>query len=132
MTSLVPGQIVFLECRQTRLYAEVIQVLEARQTGWLRPLALVSGSVIQPLANTGLGGLNAAIAAPSASQTAPDMVWPLGQLHPALDTDVIPLLAQLSSKAAAGEQTPEPLTAKAANLTVKEFVWLLWTDSQAN
>ncbi len=123
MTSLVAGQIVFLECRQTRLYAEVIQVLETRPMGWVRPLALVSGAVIHPL-----GGFDSAIAKP---QTTPDMVWPLDELQPALDTDAIPLLAQLSSQPSGELPLPELLAENSHRLTVNEFVRLLWADSRA-
>ncbi|MGB3312044.1 MAG: hypothetical protein WBG32_13740 [Nodosilinea sp.] len=123
MTSLVAGQIVFLECRQTRLYAEVIQVLEPRRRGWIRPLALVSEAEITPL------GTALDTTTPDLSQPAvPDMLWPLGQLQPALDTDVIPLLATLSAKAAA----PSPVTdARTESMSIREFVRSLWADHQS-
>lgn len=124
MTSLVAGQIVFLECRQTRLYAEVIQVLEPRSVGWIRPLAMVSETQMialgTELAPADLAGNRA---------TVPDMLWPLAQLQPALDTEVIPLLATLSAKAGDSETTP-PLTHNANPLTVSEFVRWLWADRQ--
>lgn len=118
MATLVAGQIVFLECRQTRLYAEVIQVLDDRPMGWVRPLALVQGESIQPLGTTG------AIADPAA---APDMVWPLRHLTPALDTDVIPLMAQIWSKAADPTQ-PEPPDGRTAGSAVSDFLRLLWAE----
>jgi hypothetical protein len=119
MATLVAGQIVFLECRQTRLYAEVIQVLEDRPMGWVRPLALVQGEIIQPL---GTG----AIADPTA---APDMVWPLRHLTPALDTDVMPLMAQLWAKAAGPTQLAH-LDGGTAGSAVSEFLRALWAEGQ--
>ncbi|PSN16920.1 hypothetical protein C7293_00640 [filamentous cyanobacterium CCT1] len=123
MTSLVAGQIVFLECRQTRLYAEVIQVLESRLTGWIRPLALVNETEIIPL-GTALG-----TTAPDLNQAAvPDMLWPLEQLQPALDTEVIPLLATLSAKDSAPGYVSNP---DGEAMSIGEFVRSLWADRQA-
>jgi hypothetical protein len=119
MATLVAGQIVFLECRQARLYAEVIQVLDERAMGWVRPLALAQGEIIQPL---GMG----AIADPAA---APDMVWPIKDLTPALDTDVIPLMAQIWSKAAEPTQL-KPQDDRAAGSAVGEFLRVLWAEGQ--
>ncbi|MEA5447794.1 hypothetical protein VB780_04385 [Leptolyngbya sp. CCNP1308] len=124
MTSLVAGQIVFLECRQTRLYAEVIQVLEPRSVGWIRPLAMVSET--QTIA---LGTELDSAALASNKATVPDMLWPLDQLQPALDTEVIPLLATLSAKAGDLGTTP-PLANDVNPLTVGEFVRWLWADRQ--
>ncbi|TVQ08498.1 MAG: hypothetical protein EA368_11755 [Leptolyngbya sp. DLM2.Bin27] len=124
MTALVSGQIVFLECRQTRLYAEVIQVLAARQIGWIRPLALVSGADIYPLGmafEAGAAALN--------QTTPPDLLWPLGDLVPALDTDVMPLLTGLATKFLATE-VAEAAPSGQPQLTVNEFVHQLWADRQ--
>lgn len=123
MTSLVTGQIVFLECRQTRLYAEVIQVLDARLMGWIRPLALVSETEITPL-GTALDTIALDLDRP----IVPDMLWPLEQLQPALDTDVMPLLATLSAKAA----DPSPATAAHLEpISIGDFVRSLWADHQS-
>ncbi|MGB3137938.1 MAG: hypothetical protein WBG38_03225 [Nodosilinea sp.] len=120
MTSLVTGQIVFLECRQTRLYAEVIQVLQPRLTGWIRPLALVNKG------DTVLLGAAFDIAVPDFNKPAvPDMLWPLNQLQPALDTEIIPLLTALSAKSVASD----PADANQAKV-VNEFVRSLWADGQ--
>lgn len=122
MATLVAGQIVFLECRQIRLYAEVIQVLEDRAMGWVRPLALAQGEIIQPLGQPlGMGAI--------ADAAAPDMVWPIRDLTPALDTDVMPLMAQIWSKAATPTQL-EPQDGKTARSTVSEFLRALWAEGQ--
>lgn len=138
MASLVPGQIVFLECSQTRLYAEVIQVLTPRQIGWIRPLALVGEAGTKPLGKDWLSEHTAA------QQTdPPDMLWPLGQLQPALDTDILPLLATLSAKTSAAtpsaavpsESNPaeadnlDELAANPAQMTVNQFVQQLWAEN---
>ncbi|PZV10177.1 MAG: hypothetical protein DCF32_00830 [Leptolyngbya sp.] len=126
MTSLVKGQIVFLECRQIRLYAEVIQVLAPRLTGWLRPLALVSETEM-----IALGADFDATYMTITKPTVPDILWPLEQLQPALDTDVIPLLASLSAKSVT---SPAALPADSdhRHLTVNEFVQWLWTERQTS
>jgi hypothetical protein len=126
MTSLVTGQIVFLQCRQTRLYAEVIQVLETRRRGWIRPLALVSQGVTQLLdaATEGEGWFRSA-------PTTPDMVWPLTQLQPALDTDVIPLLASLATKPRVNDGTAASLETHQISQAINDFARQLWADSQS-
>ncbi|PZO45352.1 MAG: hypothetical protein DCF17_01790 [Shackletoniella antarctica] len=133
MASFVPGQIVFLECSQARLYAEVIQVLMPRQIGWIRPLALVSGAGTKPLGPDWIAGGTAAH-----QPATPDMLWPLGQLQPAMDTDIMPLLATLSAKtsaAAPSESNPseannlDQLTASPAQMTVNKFVQQLWAEN---
>jgi hypothetical protein len=138
MASLVPGQIVFLECSQARLYAEVIQVLTPRQIGWIRPLALVSEVGTKPLGTDWIAGGTAAH-----QPATPDMLWPLGQLQPAMDTDIMPLLATLSAKTLAvdpsesnpSESNPseannlDQLTASPAQMTVNKFVQQLWAEN---
>lgn len=124
--TLVTGQIVFLECRQIRLYAEVIQVLALRPTGWIRPLALVSET--EAIA---LGADFDATSLMATRPAVPDMLWPLEQLQPALDTDVIPLLASLSAKSTASAAVL-PLDSDRRHLTVNEFVQWLWADRQAS
>lgn len=123
MTTLVAGQIVFLECGQTRLYAEVIQVLSARQIGWVRPLALVDQGAVQ-LLSTDLAADDTRLHRPAT----PDMLWPLGQLQPALDTDVMPLLTPLPSKPTP-DKAGDVSTAGQTPMTVNEFVQRLWDET---
>lgn len=133
MASFVPGQIVFLEYSQTRLYAEVIQVLAPRQIGWIRPLALVSEAGTKPLGTDWISG-DAAANQP----VTPDMLWPLGQLQPALDTDIMPLLTTLSAKTLAGDPSEadpseagyiDELAISSAQMTVNRFVQRLWAEN---
>lgn len=126
MTSLVTGQIVFLECRQVRLYAEIIQVLTPRPVGWLRPLALVSQTE-----TIALGADFDATSLMATKPAVPDMLWPLEQLQPALDTEVIPLLASLSAKSATSAVALRS-DSDHRHLTVNEFVQWLWADRQSS
>lgn len=80
-----PRQIVNLEHENTRLYSEIIEFVESRQVCWVRPLMLaIPMSVASPehltLYDLGLCA---------------DLLWPASLFRPALDTEVIPLLAQL-------------------------------------
>lgn len=86
-----PHQIVCLEHENTRLYTEVIDVVTARQTCWVRPLMLVISSASHD-----------ALAMVSPEQLrlydlrqGADLLWPVTLFRPALDTEVIPLLIQL-------------------------------------
>lgn len=76
-------QIVCLEHETTRLYSEVIEVVELRQISWIRPL-LLSVSVASP-ASEELYDLH----------QGPDLLLPTRLLRPALDTEVIPLLLKI-------------------------------------
>ncbi|MBE9125869.1 MULTISPECIES: hypothetical protein [unclassified Coleofasciculus] len=76
-------QIVCLEHETTRLYAEVIEVVELRQVCWIRPL-LLAVSVASPESQE-LYDLH----------QGPDLLWPTRLLRPALDTEVIPLLLKI-------------------------------------
>jgi hypothetical protein len=79
-----PYQIVCLKYEATCLYAEVIQVISARKMCWVRPLILVRAIDYLEIGTTY-----------DLRQTA-DLIWPVSLFCPALDTEVIPLLAQLA------------------------------------
>jgi hypothetical protein len=59
------------------------------------------------------------------------MVWPLTQLQPALDTDVIPLLASLATKPRPDDRTAAPLDTYQLSQAINDFVRQLWADSQS-
>ncbi|MBE9095531.1 hypothetical protein [Tychonema sp. LEGE 07203] len=87
-----PGQIVSLEYGNACLHSEVIDVVEARQICWVRPLMLV-GLV---------AGKNVSEQWPeeyilSDLRDGADLLWPLSLFRAALDTEVISLLSQLQS-----------------------------------
>jgi hypothetical protein len=83
-----PRQIVCTTHQATHLYAEVIQVVESRQIGWFRPLLLVEFfddeqlSISPTLLDLRSGA---------------DLLCPPSLFRPAIDTEVIPLLMQLSA-----------------------------------
>ena len=99
MVSINPGQIVYLECLDQRLYAEAIQLAGSVRL-WCRPLMLVCelpyGSRQQQLM------IAQAAADPEDCslelydlKTAPDLVWPIDRFKLALDTDFFALLFHL-------------------------------------
>ena len=80
-----PRQIVCLEHQATHLYAEVIQVVESRRVGWVRPLLLAEFSLGDSQPQPLIYDLRSSV----------DLLWSLALFRPALDTEVMPLLLQL-------------------------------------
>ncbi len=78
------GQIVFLEYGDSRLYAEVIQVVVERNLCWVRPLLLV----IQESEARQVSDL----------RSTSDLLWAINLFQPALDTEVIELYTQILVK----------------------------------
>ena len=97
------GQIVKLHHDRHCLYAEVIQVVAARQVCWVRPLMLLEfagdrySSEPPPWENSHQILYNL--------RESSDLIWPLKLFQPALDTEVIPLLVQLDSPDEKNSQT---------------------------
>jgi hypothetical protein len=112
--SVVPSQILYLEHGSSRLYAEVIQVVESRHLCWARPTLLIQG--LPDNASEGLlvGEARAfvqqnrqevialAAIAPETStlnlydlENCPDLIWPLALFEIAYDTDFFSLIVQL-------------------------------------
>ncbi|MGD1907258.1 MAG: hypothetical protein ACFB0C_14905 [Leptolyngbyaceae cyanobacterium] len=83
--ALNANQIVYLAQGNTCLYGEVIQVVESRDRCWVRPLALVE---ISPDSSAE----NICYRTPQG----PDVIWPLPWFTPALDTDWLAILTELS------------------------------------
>jgi hypothetical protein len=83
-----PRQIVCLTHQATSLYAEVIQVVESRQVGWFRPLLLIEFPDEERLST-----------APTLLdlRSGADLLCPPSLFRPAIDTETIPLLMQLSA-----------------------------------
>jgi hypothetical protein len=82
MDQFYPCQIVCLEHQNYRLYSEVIQVISQRDSCWVRPLFLVITSEdSQDVFDV---------------HCVSDLIFPYSFFRPALDTEVIPLLTQLS------------------------------------
>lgn len=84
-----PCQIICLEHQTTRLFAEVVQVVEHRQICWARPLCLVTIEPEDPQAHW---------ETPSQFydlRSASDLLLPIRLFRMALDEEMIPLLGQL-------------------------------------
>lgn len=115
-TNFQPLQIVCLEHLATCLYAEVIQVVESRQVCWVRPLLLVQHSTEEPL----VIDLRSSI----------DLLWSLASFRPALDTEILPFLANIFASA------PPPQSSAHARQQLNCFVQQLWqaqkNESQDN
>jgi len=80
-----PYQIVYLEAKGDRLFAEMVQMSEGKQTCWVRPLVLVLHYYQQldkPYEWFDL-------------RNGSDLLCPSTLFRAALDTDVIPFLSQL-------------------------------------
>ncbi|MDA0266677.1 MAG: hypothetical protein O3A14_06865 [Cyanobacteria bacterium] len=109
LNSLNANQIVYLAQGDTRLYGEVIQVVESRDRCWVRPLAIVD---IEP--------------DPSHHQATchqipqgPDVIWPLSWFSPALDTDWLAILTTL------------PHTPSYDRATANQRLRQLWQDRES-
>ncbi len=111
-----PRQIVCLEHENTRLYAEIIEVVASRQVCWVRPLMLAVAAV---------GNDSLAVALPEQLtlydlRLGADLVWPASLFRPALDTEVIPLLVQLDDPDAQFTNSPD------AHKQLSYFVREVW------
>lgn len=106
-------QVVYLEYEATRLYTEVIQIIEDRQICWVRPLGLV----VQSSHTTSLDPSETTFY--DLRQSA-DLLWPLALFRPAIDTEVIPLLAYLATR------EPAPETNRIAHQQLSQFIWQSW------
>ncbi|MGB3511865.1 MAG: hypothetical protein WBA93_22040 [Microcoleaceae cyanobacterium] len=87
-----PSQILCLEHKDTCLYAEVIQVLETRKMCWVRPL------ILKVFSSESDGKSNQEISEKPTLwdlREGADLVWPICLFREAIDTEVIPLLAEL-------------------------------------
>ena len=108
-----PSQIVCLEHQETRLYAEVIQIVESRQVAWVRPLMLVVSLSNQldyePFTFYDL-------------RQGADLLWPSNLFRPALDTEVLPLFTHLQISKTQGENQ------QLAHQQLQRFIRQVWQD----
>jgi len=95
----VPHEIVAIRA-ESRLYGEVIQVLTEQNRLWVRPLLLVTDAELHDLRATA------------------DLILPAQWFEPCLDTEAIPLLAQLET--AAVKDTAPP--------SLRAFVRQVWQN----
>jgi hypothetical protein len=127
-----PGQILYLEHQASRLYAEVIQVISERNLCWVRPLAL--------LAPTPIGRSPQFIQELSEDPETPltlydmrqgaDLFCPPSLFRAALDTEVIPLLAQLNALESQAHLHFTGLGENQfAHSQLREFIRYLWQSN---
>lgn len=112
-----PSQIVCLEHGDSCLYAEVIQVLEARQMCWVRPLMLKVFASESECENnqdvsekSGLWDL----------RDGADLVWPICLFREAIDTEFMPLLSELYLL------DIEPKNLQISHQQLRDFVMVVW------
>ncbi len=101
-----PNQIVCLEYYDKRLYGEVIQVIEQRQTCWVRPLIMVQKQVM-------IADL----------RSSSDLILPLRLFRLCFDAEIIPFLPQL-------HQSPDTSTNKFPSFNLNSFVQQVWQTHQ--
>lgn len=115
--NIQPYQIVYLEVSGDRLYSEVIQIVTARGLAWVRPLLLVTSSEDYSPLSTDLPIYYDL-------RQGPDLLWPLDAFHPALDTDVIPIITQL------GTMPPGNAKGSEQHQQLRSFIDRLWSLNQ--
>ena len=108
-TDFQPRQIVCLEHEGTCLYAEVIQVVVSRQLCWARPLVLSLTFDCSSEQSLSLIDL----------RSEADLIWPITLFRPALDTEVIPLLATSKISLPQLERNP-------ASRQLYQFIHQVW------
>jgi hypothetical protein len=111
-----PSQIVCLEHETTRLYAEIIEFVEARQVCWVRPLLLaVAVADSEPLSVLSPEQLTL-----YDLRWGADLLWPASLFRPALDTEVIPLLVYLDDPDGRSTNDPD------VHMQLSYFVRKVW------
>ena len=143
--SLKESQIVSLDHLDHHLYGEVIQLIPDRQLCWFRPLCLILADSEAGF-NLGLNlGLNPArssnLEATSHQdntddfsnyqevklidlQSSSDLLWPDSLFRPALDTEIINFLPQLT------DSSHLSLDKKINQKFLNKFVYLVWQAHQ--
>lgn len=101
-----PNQIVCLEFNNQSLYSEVIQVIEQRQTCWVRPILIAQQEkLICDLRSTS------------------DLILPVCLFRACFDTEMLPLWAQLNQIHSISHHKPTTF-----NLNV--FIQKVWRQNQ--
>ena len=102
-----PYQIVCLEFSATCLYGEVIQIIEQRQTCWVRPMLIAhEGNIFQDF------------------KSSPDVILPTCLFRPCFDNEILPLLSQISDS-----NTPQNDQSSSFDLNLFiHKIWLAYQD----
>jgi hypothetical protein len=114
-----PCQIVCLEYEDTCLYAEVVQVVSARQVCWVRPLLLT----IYWLQEFAPETENAGQLCWYDLRQGSDLLLPLVLFRPALDTEVLPLFSKLYTSENELEYENGD---RAGHQKLHQFIWQIW------
>jgi hypothetical protein len=141
MTNFQPGQILYLEYHSSRLYTEVIQVVEARGICWVRPIALIVADeeLITPSSpqlqahnfyRVELEGTcyDHPVLLYDLRQSS-DLLYPAKLFNAAIDIEVIPILAILNARKNAANSAS--LTDEQCYRQLQIFVHQLWSIDPA-
>ena len=125
MFDIQPHQIIYLEHGNTRLYVEAIQMITARKLCWARPLALLSQtSATSGRSNTpDFSYLGSDTLFLCDLKESPDILWPIELFHPALDSEVLPLLNLLGTQKKQGDS-------QLNRQHFRQFIQQLWAANQ--
>ncbi|MGB8701031.1 MAG: hypothetical protein WCD18_16585 [Thermosynechococcaceae cyanobacterium] len=121
-TLLRPNEFACLPDRQTRLYAEIIQVVEKGQRYWARPVLLFEAEDLDadnPETLPAIYDLRACA----------DLLWPRSLFRSVLDTELIPLLARLNADPLISPPhpaKPAPDSLEIAHQKMRQFAYRLW------
>jgi hypothetical protein len=121
-----PCQIVCLEYEQQRLYAEVVQTVEGRQTCWVRPL-LLNLSVVGDQSQFEAVRANVLPASQELNpwldlRNGSDLLLPATLFRAVFDTEMLPLLTILyESEPGFGAEAQE-----SAQVQLRQFVRQVW------
>ena len=115
-----PNQIVCLEHEETRLYAEVIQIVRPRQICWARPLMLI---VPESFSDSETDKNRSTL---YDLRQGADLLWPSILFRAALDTEVMPLFTYLQAS------KTQPDSSQMAHQQLQDFVRQVWLAHQNN
>ncbi len=110
ISNLQPSQIVCLELGATCLYAEVVQIVEARRLCWARPLILVVNS--PETEDFSQASNHRSERWCHDLRQGSDLLLPAVLFRQALDVEAVPLLASLYTLDATTYSEPDATTAR--------------------
>ncbi|MGF1499329.1 MAG: hypothetical protein ACFB8W_21265 [Elainellaceae cyanobacterium] len=121
-----PHQILCLEHHHRFLYAELIQAISQRGVVWVRPLALKTLATNAQLPHAVSGSphywADLELSCLHDMRQSSDLLWPTVLFREALDVEVIPLLAHLSS------QKRSLQSDHSAREQFQQFIHQVWQD----
>lgn len=124
--SIAPSQILYLEQGPSRLYAEAIQIVEARHLCWARPTLLIEGlpegeseDIRQSVISSAAADSTAASLALYDLENCPDLIWPTELFNIAFDVDFFALLIQLKIE-------PNEVTQRSSTQQLNAFIRSFW------